>query len=565
MKKMKITKRIIAIVLLTVMMFAAFSQTAKAFIIDPDWFSNYGGSHSPLPPLQPAPGQPAPEPSGGPYSWEVLNIVYNATTATRISQAFLLEIYVSQDVAKKEEYKAQLKESGKSMQDLSNLEDRGIVFCGGSANKGDSKDTITVEDGQVILCTSQICYEEGTDSDHQTTMDCLERAKEFMAAPIAEKLDISEDDIQLVVTDSFPEDAMRAFGEWYQADIEDYTLFGDLDYFVIDKNTTVNEINEKIDAYRAMIAQILAKEIPDGEMTEEAIAQVYMGWFVSAQAIATTPTQRITYDLTLGKDLNWYMVPSKIEDLTFRTELTYIGKTKAGERLDGKLIDDTYYPQYYENYVSEEDTDATAKITSKTEEDIVAVKIGDKTIEMKEDGTPNEAGWYYPDKDNKLVIAKDYQIEDYDNIEDQGKVKEKVGLVGSLGGEDEQEPSIEWTFRYIKEDITTNPDNSTTIVETTNLPIDPDSIPDGWKPIYDADGITIHRITITIPANKGYDKDVPVNQLRDDGKIVTATTHVTIEPKKLSKTGESFLLTFVAIGIAVFMIAKFQKFKKTNK
>lgn len=557
MKKMKITKRIIAIVLLAVMMFAAFSQTAKAFIIDPSWFD---GHHGTFPPAPPAPGRPDPDPEEGPYSEEALNIAYNGSTATRVSQMFLLEIYTSQDVAKKEEYKAQLKESGKSMQDLSNLEDRGIIFCGGNANKDTSKDTIDVVDAQYILRTAQLCYEEGTDHDHEIALENLEMAKEFMAAPIAEKLDISEDNIQFVIKNSYPEDVLRGFGELYEADVEDYSLFDGTNYFVTDKDTTLEEIDEKSDEYRELLGQIFARNIRD-----EDIPLLYTGWFVSAQAIATTPTQRITYDLTLGKDLNWYMVPSNIEDLTFRTELTYIGKTKAGERLDGKLIDDTYYPQYYENYVSEEDTDATATIKSKTEENIVAVKIGDKTIEMKEDGTPNEAGWYYPDKDNKLVIAKDYQIEDYDNIKDQGKVKENVGLIGSLGGEDEQTPSIEWTFRYIKEDITTNPDNSTTIVETTNLPIDPNSIPDGWAPIYDADGITIHRITITIPANKGYDKDVPVNQLRDDGKIVTATTHVTIQPKKLSKTGESFLLTFVAIGIAVFMIAKFNKFKKTNK
>lgn len=557
MKKMKITKRIIAIALLAVMMFAAFSQTAKAFIIDPSWFD---GHHGTFPPAPPAPGRPDPDPEEGPYSEEALNIAYNGSTATRVSQMFLLEIYTSQDVAKKEEYKAQLKEPGKSMQDLSNLEDRGIIFCGGNANKDTSKDTIDVVDAQYILRTAQLCYEEGTDRDHQRTMNNLEKAKEFMAAPIAEKLDISEDNIQFVIKNSYPENVLRGLGELYEADVEDYSLFDGTNYFVTDKDTTLEEIDEKSDEYRELLGQIFARNISD-----EDIPLLYTGWFVSAQAIATTPTQRITYDLTLGKDLNWYMVPSNIEDLTFRTELTYIGKTKAGERLDGKLIDDTYYPQYYENYVSEEDTDATATIKSKTEENIVAVKIGDKTIEMKEDGTPNEAGWYYPDKDNKLVIAKDYQIEDYDNIKDQGKVKENVGLIGSLGGEDEQTPSIEWTFRYIKEDITTNPDNSTTIVETTNLPIDPNSIPDGWAPIYDADGITIHRITITIPANKGYDKDVPVNQLRDDGKIVTATTHVTIQPKKLSKTGESFLLTFVAIGIAVFMIAKFNKFKKTNK
>ena len=132
-------------------------------------------------------------------------------------------------------------------------------------------------------------------------------------------------------------------------------------------------------------------------------------------------------------------------------------------------------------------------------------------------------------------------------------------------GESEEVPSIEWTFRYIKEEKTTNPDNSTTIVETTNLPIDPDGIPEGWEPIYDPDGKTIHKITITIPVNKGYDKDVPVKQLRDDGKDVYATTHVTIEPKKLSKTGESFILTAIAIGFAVFMITRFRRFKNTNK
>lgn len=567
MKKSKITKKLIATLTLIVMMTAIFVRSAYAYTVDMDDFFEqliYHKEH-PTQPVQPRPGgHPATSGDDGPYVEEELNTSYNLSTPTRVSCQFLLALYTIEDVALHSEYINKIQLEGKSMQDLNNLDERGILLIDNAVNEDKEQPDLNVRDAQFIVMTIGACYncdpdaeDESSEHSEASAAHCLSYAETVIYKAIKDKFGITNDDIKLRITNYFPTESLRFYADKNDADIEDFSLFNGTNKFVVDQNTTFDQYDEWTDEYRDMVIAIYGANYG----TDDYMAS----WYTSIEAIATTDTQRITYDVTLGKDLKWYLVPSDIEDLTFRTDLTYVGKTKAGDKVGGKVVDDTFFPQYYENYVSEEDTDATAIITSKTEEEIKAIKIGDKVIDMKADGTPNEEGWYYPDTDKKTEIAKDYPMEDYDNIIDQGKVKETVIAVGTSGDESEEVPSIEWTFRYIKEDQTTNPDNSTTITETTNLPIDKESIPEGWSPIYDPDGKTIHKITITIPANKGYDKDVPVKQLRDDGKDVTATTHVTVAPKKLSKTGESFILSAIAIGFAVFMITRFKKFKNTNK
>lgn len=565
MKKSNLTKKIVAALTVMVMMTAIFVQSAYAYTVDIDDFFDqliYNKEHPGQPPAQPRPGGNPASSGNGPYREEDLNTSYNLSTPTKFSCQFLLALYTIEDVALHDNYINKMQQEGKSMQDLTNLDERGILLIDNRVNDKDTAD-LTVRDAQFIVRTTGACYncdpnaEEQDGHDEPSAAACLEFSQEIIFKAIKDKFGITDDDITLEITNSFPVESLRYYAEKEDADIEDFSLFNGTNQFVMDKNMNFAQYDSNTDDYKEMVTAIYGAQFGTDDY--------YNSWFTSIKAIATTDTQRITYDVTLGKDLKWYLVPSDIEDLVFNTEISYVGVAKDGSKVAGQMKDDTFFPQYYENYVSEYDTDATATIRSKTGEEIVAIKIGDKTIEMKADGTPNEEGWYYPDTDKKAVIAKDYIMKDYDNIIDQGKVEEKVGLIGALGGEDEEKPSIEWTFRYIKEEKTTNPDNSTTIVETTNLPIDKDSIPEGWEPIYDPDGKTIHQITITIPANKGYDKDVPVKQLRDDGKDKTATTHVTVEPKKLSKTGESFILAIVVVGFAVFMITRFRRFKNTNK
>lgn len=565
MKKSKLTKKIVAALTVIVMMTAIFVRSAYAYTVDiEDFFDQliYHKEH-PTQPVQPRPGGHPAVSDDEPYVEEELNLSYNLTTPTKFSAQFLLALYTIEDVALHDNYIDKIQQTGKSMQDLTNLDERGVLLIDNIVNENKEQPDLTVRDAQFIVSTMGACYncdpEEDDDTEHSEAVsaDRLRYIEEVIYKVIKDKFGITNDDITLKITHYFPTESLSFYADKEDADIEDFSLFNGTNTFVVDKDTTFAEYDANTDEYIDMVKAIFGENFGTSDL--------YDSWYTSVKVTATTDTQRITYDLTLGKDLKWYLVPSDIEDLTFRTDLTYVGKTKAGDKVSGKVIDDTFFPQYYENYVSEEDTDATAIIESKTDEEIAAIKIGDKVIEMKTDGTPNEEGWYYPDTEDKKIIAKDYIMEDYDNIIDHGKVKETVIVVGTSGDESEEVPSIEWTFRYIKEEKTTNPDDSTTIVETTNLPIDPDGIPEGWSPIYDPDGKTIHKITITIPANKGYDKDVPVKQLRDDGKDVTATTHVTVEPKKLSKTGESFILTAIAIGFAVFMITRFKRFKNTNK
>lgn len=267
------------------------------------------------------------------------------------------------------------------------------------------------------------------------------------------------------------------------------------------------------------------------------------------------------YRLVLGTDNKFYLLNTKEPDNSvFGTTLEYSSKE------EGKIEDDTYYSLYYndEDKNAKKDLDVTAHIKSTTKEGIVKTN----GVALTEDGKPNSQGWYYPDKNNKTEIAKLYKFDDYDNTKDNGKVSEKVELVGENGGESKQTPSIKWTFRRINIDEKDNSDGSVTIIITYNLPIDEKSVPSDWKVIYDKDGKTAHKITKTIKKGEDYDKDVIVKQ---NGTDATVTTHVTKKWKKDKSQAPnlgpqagvfSVVLIVIIAGVAVFAITRYRKLNK---
>lgn len=294
------------------------------------------------------------------------------------------------------------------------------------------------------------------------------------------------------------------------------------------------------------------------------------GDIVSQQkvSISVVTPDNSEYKVVLGTDNNFYLEKTAEEKKEFSTDLSYTA-ISGSEKLDGKMSADgsTFLPPYYDNDNSKKDADAIATITSKTDEEIVATD----GVALTNDGKANSKGWYYPNLDNKKVIAKDYPFDDYDNTKYNGIIKETVKLTGAEGGTDTQTPSIQWTFRRKTTDKKTNSDESITVTITYNLPVDPDSIPNGWEPVYDSDGQTIHKITRTFKKGEEYDKDVTVKQ---NGTGVTNTTHVTITwpkdnekkeelPTVLAKTGETtkYILIAVIAGLVIFAVIRYRKLK----
>lgn len=263
------------------------------------------------------------------------------------------------------------------------------------------------------------------------------------------------------------------------------------------------------------------------------------------------------YRMVIATDWNWYLLEDNdIPDIDvpadFDTELTYSSEE------EGKLENGVYYPPYYDNDNNKKDLDARAIISSKTEEDIVAVVVGDTKVELANDESANSLGWHYLDVNNKKVIAKDYPFDTYDNTTYNGEVSETVKLIGSEGGEDTQNPHIKWTFRRKVKDETKNDDGSITVTITYNLPLDKDSIPGDWEPIFDTDGTTIHKIKKTIKKGENYKKDVTVKQNGNDATVTTPVEKIW----ELPKTGDIWTFaSIVGIILVVFGVTRYRKIK----
>ncbi len=275
---------------------------------------------------------------------------------------------------------------------------------------------------------------------------------------------------------------------------------------------------------------------------------------------------------TQSPSIRWKLIYKNEETDKFIEETDeFITKLTYQSEVAGKEENGTYYPQFTVNEDSnaKKDLDVTAIITSKTDEDIIKVVIGEVSEPLTDDNkspeTANKFGWYYPDVTNKKVIAKLYKFDVYDNVNDNGKVKETVKVIGAKGGESTEVPSIEWTFRRINKSQVENPNGTTTVTITYNLPVDKNSIPQGWEPVYDDDNVTIHAIKRVFAKGEKYDKDVIVSQNGNPNKKVT--THVKVGKDTADNLGPqagvfSVIFVIAIAGVAVLSVIKYRRIKK---
>ena len=150
-------------------------------------------------------------------------------------------------------------------------------------------------------------------------------------------------------------------------------------------------------------------------------------------------------------------------------------------------------------------------------------------------------------------------------------VNEKATITGSNNGTSEENISIKWPFRII--DVTYDPPTPTdtttevTITIETNLPMDPDKVPDGWTIVPETDN---HKIKRTYKKGETIDTDVTIKQ---NGADDTDKTHIkytwpgdgdnTTSNTKLAQTGEGLNVLLGVIGIVIVVAIVVRK--KRNK
>ena len=268
-----------------------------------------------------------------------------------------------------------------------------------------------------------------------------------------------------------------------------------------------------------------------------------------------------TWVLVLGQDQNCYLVNNKVFNDEFDTTLDY--NAKIDEKEVGGTIENGVYKPNYDKDNIKRDADVTAIIKSTNGDNIATVN--GKTLDST--GKANEDGWYYPDVNDKTTIAKLYPFSKYDNSTDNGMVTEKVELGNEEGLKSNQTVSIKWPFRiidktYDPKDITQDTEKVTVTI-TTNLPMDPDKIPNGWTIVPDTDN---HKITKTYTRGENINEDITVYQNKTGD---TDNTDVTINwggqksPSVLPKTGEG--ITVLAIIVLLIGITIVFRKKVNNK
>ena len=268
-----------------------------------------------------------------------------------------------------------------------------------------------------------------------------------------------------------------------------------------------------------------------------------------------------TWVLVLGQDLNCYLVKDTVFKSDFDTTLDYNAKIDEKE-VGGTIENGVYKPNYDKNNIKR-DADVTAIIKSTNGDNIATVN--GKTLDST--GKANEDGWYYPDVNDKTTIAKLYPFSKYDNSTDNGMVTEKVELGNEEGLKSNQTVSIKWPFRiidktYDPKDITQDT-KTVTVTITTNLPMDPDKIPNGWTIVPDTDN---HKITKTYTRGENINEDITVYQNKTGD---TDNTDATINwggqksPSVLPKTGEG--ITVLAIIVLLIGITIVFRKKINNK
>lgn len=413
---------------------------------------------------------------------------------------------------------------------------------------------ITPTDISSLLSIISGCYKETDNVYVLKIINSLEKALSYDASQ-----KVSDSNIELKISVKYPA-------------IEEYNI-AEVNKIFSTKNTTKEDVAETLKKLNENDKIIMEKEnIKDDVEVSGTIVRVD----------AIMPDGAV-YSLCLGKNGNysnrWYMVrtkeaPAKPEEPKepvekFETELTYTAKVDEKE-VGGTIVNGTYLPNYDKEKV-EKDADVTAIIKSKDKVDIV--KIND--VALNEDGTPNSLGWYYPDKEDKTVIAKLYPFDKYNNLTANGMVTEKdLVITGANGKTDKQTVSIKWPFRIIKveqdpEEI--KEDTEKVIVTiTTNLPMDKDKLPDGWAFTDDDEGKTQHKISKEFLKKNGNKSEEPI--VTANGRDDTDTTKLAVKwPEKdksqspnLGPQGGAFTIGLIItiIGILGYGVTRYLKLRK---
>lgn len=290
------------------------------------------------------------------------------------------------------------------------------------------------------------------------------------------------------------------------------------------------------------------------------------------------------YRMVKATNDNFYFVGDEEQQTTeFKTELTYKAEVE-GVNVGYTMDKGTCVPKYDTNNIKK-DADVTAIIKSKNDLEIL-------TVDGKEVGADkahaNEDGWYYTTAGNKKEIAKLYKFSDYDNLDDngtvvydkndtennhRGKVKVVLGSI-EVDGEQlksEENVSIQWPFRIIEDvqDPKEIKDDTSKVIRTitTNLPIDKDKLPDGWK-FTDTDlGKTQHQVYKEYTREKEITTDTP--EFKENGRTDTVKPEIKIDwgkektPEVIPQTGIfSAVIILAIVGFTAFGITRYRKINK---
>ena len=368
------------------------------------------------------------------------------------------------------------------------------------------------------------------------------------------------------VEHSYQMDIIKSLAKELNIDENDITLYVNVktpvvpNYYETSKSYEINSKTGVTAQIRQLAGEFKAVNLRSFNTEDEKYSQQ----IVTATAKTSSGAE---YGMVLGTDDNFYLIRKMgpptppVDDKVFETDLTYRSVSNKKE-VEGKVVNGVYYPPYYENEDknAKKDADAYGIITSTKNVDIV--KTND--VELKADGSANSQGWYYPDVTNKKVIEKEYKFDTYNNPKDNGAVKETVKLTGANDLTSEETPNIRWTLRRIDYNEKTNDDKSVTVTITYNLPIDKNSIPDGWEAIVDKDG-GIRKITRTFKPGEDYDKNVTVKQNGDPKVEVTTPVKIKwhLADKIIPQTGAfTVVITLIVAGSAVFAYTRYRKLNK---
>lgn len=473
-------------------------------------------------------------------------------TSTKFSPQFLLTVYCSDSVMGVPALSNILVEDFAEK----DLNKEGIIRLTFEDEKGTNGD-IDSDDAGFILQIAHNTYKLDEDTYH---INALKQ-------DIMKKYNIKSDDIEIVSTIEVPDTIFEITREHFEVDLDDVKIFGGKSNSieVSSKTTTEAQMNQIWEDMKSFVYSFEEKN--ENETPENKY------FVLSTKVKANIGNDVITYTLTLGKDQDWYLVPDKMqEDKEFSTEISYLalidGKdvgqnTKYKE--ENKIASSVFCPGFDEKQPAK-DADVTVTIKSKTDLPILQTN----GVPVKEDGKANSEGWYYVDVNNKKVVAKVYKFEDYKNLKDNGKVTENVILASENDLSDEQKVAITWPFRIIdvKYDPTeiTEKTEKVTVTITTNLPIDKEKLPDGWKFTTDDEGTEQRRVSKVYEKKDGKNIDEIVT-LKQNGTDVTASTPVEIAWKeklspKMPQTGGTLTVAAAIVILTICSVVAFKKYKK---